>query len=297
MSGIFKDYNYRKGRYETFPYNDRDIKSVYHYREIDTYRLMHLRKGGCQGGIDIFMSHDWPQWIWEYGRNRGQDLIRVKPYFRDEMESGKLGSAPLKCILDHVQPVLWFAAHLHVKFAAVYPHQQSSTSNSTSDDRKNESSTPHVTRFLSLDKLLPGRDFLQIIEVDIPSSSSSSSLCNDELTTTTTTTTNTTTTNTTTTTNELEYDIEWLTIMRKTISLQSADPNPNPPPLPFHAIQPCSAQEMDDVRAIILNANQGTLKIQRNRNSTQFLTHNLLSSSSSSSVPLVDNNAIDIDDI
>jgi lariat debranching enzyme len=38
------------------------------------------------------------------------------------VETDTLGSPPLLGLLRHVQPEHWFAAHLHVKFAAVYEH-------------------------------------------------------------------------------------------------------------------------------------------------------------------------------
>lgn len=70
--------------------------------------------------VDVFLSHDWPAGIWDFG-NR-ERLLKVKPYFRDDMQSGKLGNPPLMHLLHSIKPSYWFAAHLHVKFAATVIH-------------------------------------------------------------------------------------------------------------------------------------------------------------------------------
>lgn len=70
--------------------------------------------------VDVFLSHDWPAGIWDFG-NR-ERLLKVKPYFREDMQSGKLGNPPLMHLLHSIKPSYWFAAHLHVKFAATVVH-------------------------------------------------------------------------------------------------------------------------------------------------------------------------------
>lgn len=70
--------------------------------------------------MDIMLSHDWPAGIWDYGhRDR---LLRTKPYFREDMQSGKLGNPPLMHLLMSIKPRFWFSAHLHVKFGATVQH-------------------------------------------------------------------------------------------------------------------------------------------------------------------------------
>lgn len=104
------------------------MRSIYHLRELEVLRMQHYSSLVAQaassdsmnGAVDIFLSHDWPNGIWDYGDV--SQLLRLKPYFREDMQSGKLGSQPLRFLLEQLQPDFWFAAHLHVKFPAIYPH-------------------------------------------------------------------------------------------------------------------------------------------------------------------------------
>jgi hypothetical protein len=87
-------------------------------RELEVYRMAHLAQSSRP--VDIMLSHDWPSQIWEYGNK--ERLLKIKPYFRDDITSGKLGNPPLMHLLQSIKPAYWFAAHLHVKFAATVPH-------------------------------------------------------------------------------------------------------------------------------------------------------------------------------
>ncbi|TKS67880.1 Lariat debranching enzyme [Collichthys lucidus] len=183
LSGIFKSRDYRKGHHEFPPYNPDTLRSVYHIRNVEVFKLKQI-----QIPIDIFMSHDWPRGIYYYGSTG--ELLRKKKFLRHEVESNTLGSPAAEELLAHLQPSYWFSAHLHVKFAAVMQHPPKGTA------------APRVTKFLSLDKCLPYREFLQI--VDVPERPGSSE--------------------------GLEYDPEWLAILKATNNLQRTTPHPwNPP--------------------------------------------------------------------
>uniref|UniRef100_A0A8C7WT15 Debranching RNA lariats 1 n=1 Tax=Oryzias sinensis TaxID=183150 RepID=A0A8C7WT15_9TELE len=175
--------NRKSGHHEFPPYNPQTLRSVYHVRNIEVFKLKQI-----QMPIDIFMSHDWPRGIYHYGNTK--KLLRKKTFLCQEVNSNTLGSPAAEELLAHLQPSYWFSAHLHVKFAAVMQHAPKGDA------------APRVTRFLSLDKCLPHRDFLQI--VDLPDRQSSSG--------------------------GLEYDPEWLAILKATDGLQRTSPQPwNPP--------------------------------------------------------------------
>ncbi|KAA1101642.1 hypothetical protein PGT21_026796 [Puccinia graminis f. sp. tritici] len=118
-SGIYKKHDYTAGHYERLPYDKGTIRSIYHVREYDIFRLAQLP---IASSSDIFISHDWPVGIEQYG-NTAQ-LLRAKPFFQDEVASNTLGSPPLMHLLKTIKPHYWFSAHLHVKFAALYYHDK-----------------------------------------------------------------------------------------------------------------------------------------------------------------------------
>ena len=117
------------------------IRSAYHVREVDVFRLALLG----ERSVDAVVSHDWPRGVERHGDAAG--LARRKPHFRDEMQRNDLGSPANEILLNALKPAHWFSAHLHCKFAALVNH---------GDGGK-------PTRFLALDKCLPRRDFLQLI--------------------------------------------------------------------------------------------------------------------------------------
>lgn len=113
-SGIYKQRDYSLGRYERQPYSPNDLRSVYHTRQFDITKLGLLRRP------DIFMSHDWPNGVEQFGDV--ESLIRCKPFFREEIQTSTLGSPPLQALLHDLKPRYWFSAHLHVRFSATVVH-------------------------------------------------------------------------------------------------------------------------------------------------------------------------------
>eukprot|EP00096_Caligus_rogercresseyi_P006358 TRINITY_DN22734_c0_g1_i1.p1 TRINITY_DN22734_c0_g1~~TRINITY_DN22734_c0_g1_i1.p1 ORF type:complete len:491 (+),score=104.42 TRINITY_DN22734_c0_g1_i1:39-1511(+) len=145
LSGIYKPRDYTSGHHEHVPYSEGSKRSVYHIRNLEVFRLKQLR----DSPPDIMMSHDWPCGITDHGNV--EQLMRFKPFLRKDIEENALGSPPCMEILQLLMPKYWFSAHLHAKFSALVPHEES--------DKE--------TKFLALDKCLPRRRFLQII--DLPS--------------------------------------------------------------------------------------------------------------------------------
>ncbi|XP_007430041.1 lariat debranching enzyme [Python bivittatus] len=148
LSGIFKAHDYRRGHFEYPPYNQQTIRSIYHVRNIEVFKLKQLKQP-----MDVFLSHDWPRSIYHYGNTKL--LLKKKSFFRSEVENNTLGSPAASELLQHLKPTYWFSAHLHVKFAALMQHQAD-----------NSEQQPQITKFLALDKCLPRRDFLQIVEIE-----------------------------------------------------------------------------------------------------------------------------------
>ena len=181
LSGIFKENHYRLGHHEVPIFSDDAMRSFYHVRELDVFRLMQLREP-----VDVCISHDWPQHIVRHGDQRR--LLKDKPFLEGDIRTGELGSPPAMQVLQHLQPRYWFAAHLHVKFAAVVNH-----------------ASGNCTRFLSLSKVLPNHDFLQILDVPGNGNGGAGGMTNGgggaPL--------------------QLSYDCEWLAVLRLTQHLHS----------------------------------------------------------------------------
>ncbi|KAL7273243.1 lariat debranching enzyme [Rhizina undulata] len=117
LSGIYHEPDYAKPHFERLPYTPGEIRSLYHVRQYDVFKLYQM-----QNPVDIMLSHDWPQGIEHYGDLEG--LLRRKPFFKSDIEKGELGSPPARTLLFKQRPRYWFSAHLHTKFEAMVDHSK-----------------------------------------------------------------------------------------------------------------------------------------------------------------------------
>lgn len=120
LSGIYSGYDYQKPHYERLPYDHGTMRSIYHVRAYDVFKLFQL-----QETVDIGLSHDWPDGIAHHGNL--QQLLREKPFFKSDIEKGELGSPPAMNLLKRWKPRYWFSGHMHVKFTAVVTHDSESS--------------------------------------------------------------------------------------------------------------------------------------------------------------------------
>ncbi|RSL63210.1 hypothetical protein CEP54_005273 [Fusarium duplospermum] len=215
LSGIYNASDYRKPHDERLPY-DRDlIRSIYHVREYDVQKLLHVTQP-----VDIAFSHDWPTWVELFGNH--EQLFAEKPHFFASAKIDNLGSKPAAEVLNRLRPSYWFSGHMHARFEATVKHRGSKMEDSVlqldlpdtlkdvlplfKSRRKSSqasSSEPmggnQQTQFLALSKV--GQDvasYMELKELEIPTRPNEVAL--------------------TETTSEgkfhLCYDLEWLAITR-----------------------------------------------------------------------------------
>ena len=155
----------RKGYYERLPYDQGSMRSIYHTRQYNVNRLAQVRPASFPlssllipsqlTNPDIFLSHDWPQSIERHGNLKAP--LKLRPGFRASVDADTLGSPPLMMLLKRLKPKWWFAGHLHVRFEAEVKHARDAE-----ETQRGIQDNERTTKFLALDKCLPGRDFLEV---------------------------------------------------------------------------------------------------------------------------------------
>lgn len=227
ISGIYNSRDCNRGRFERMPLDENSKRSIYHCRRLDVFRLQLLSKKAIKDNpIDVFLSHDWPARIYNHGDL--QQLLRFKPHFRSDVDSHHgLGNPLTEPLVHQLQPRRWFAAHLHCKFYAKVEHEQSSDLKSTGNN--------NCTEFLSLNKIERGRRFVEFIDIvpmkeqisvinetgveetsiasDVSPIDNRHDITDDKVVEPLKTKKED---------NNLYYDAEWLTILRKTIDLENS---------------------------------------------------------------------------
>ncbi len=130
FSGIYNKHYNSLGHFEHPPYSKATKRSVYLMRDLELFRLEQLSRR-----VDVVLSHDWPHGIYNYGNKAD---LPTRPNITNGVKSDSIGSPHAEQLLHRLRPRYWFAAHMHVKFAAVYPREEVS-------DQKSESG---LTKYL-----------------------------------------------------------------------------------------------------------------------------------------------------
>lgn len=181
LSGIFKEWDFNKTRLNWNQAESKNwefnTKSLYHVRKPDVFPLFLI-----QNRIDLMLSHDWPNEVVYHGNLN--KLLKLKPFFKKDINNHELGSAINWELLKSIKPKWWFSAHLHVKFTANVRHDENSKFEHVkkndneieldlfSEDDADETTDLNVvtqesvTKFLSLDKCLPKREWFEVIEIE-----------------------------------------------------------------------------------------------------------------------------------
>eukprot|EP01138_Halocafeteria_seosinensis_P014959 gb/GECG01015270.1/.p1 GENE.gb/GECG01015270.1/~~gb/GECG01015270.1/.p1 ORF type:complete len:433 (+),score=41.76 gb/GECG01015270.1/:1-1299(+) len=227
ISGIYKDYDFGKPLFERFPLTEKHRRTVYHTRSWECYKLAQLPALGSP--VDIMISHDWPTIATSSTDADGdiEQLIRHKQHFGDEIRAQMLGNPMTSRLLKWLRPAFWFSGHMHTKFSSVIRHSGEVSEAPFTDNLpagKWSATRYEQTRFLALDKCLPGKRFLQLLDIKSPQASSDNSPV------------------------RLEFDFEWLTILRKTThQMPTVD---NADTMSFEAVR-LSTEDVEETRKLI----------------------------------------------
>jgi lariat debranching enzyme len=95
ISGIYNQRDYLKPL-PAVPRNEKHYETLYKVRKSDVDSILRI------SSPDVFMSHDWPLGIYNYGDTEA--LMRKKPFLREQVSNDSLGSPANKLILDQLAP-------------------------------------------------------------------------------------------------------------------------------------------------------------------------------------------------
>jgi lariat debranching enzyme len=181
VSGIHKHHDVHLGHFEKLPYDNSTMRSVYHTRALEAYRMIQINNMVDPQPVDIVLTHDWPLNIHTCGNV--DCLLRKKPFFRQDVQRHALGNPLYEPVVRHLKPRFWYSAHLHVEFKATVNFG------------------PNLcTNFLALDKCLPRRPYYQLVDIEPKNAEGAEKV--------------------------LQYDAEWLSILKKTNKYMSVERNP-----------------------------------------------------------------------
>ena len=271
VSGIYNFRNCNRGRFEKMPLDDQSMRSIYHTRRLDVFRLQLLSKNAQEHDpIDIFLSHDWPARVYDYGNLK--QLLKYKPAFRGDVNSRDgLGSPMTQPLIHQLKPRRWFAAHLHCKFYAKVEHDGPSR---------------RCTEFLSLSKVQPGQRYSEFIDLspnmrryiqqqesidkqskatggDSDRQGRSNDVDDDNRE------------DIEDEDNDLYYDEEWLTVLRKTVCLEALSRNNVPCPRFGDPASEAYVPSDEDIKETTdMMVKTGGLKIKRNFSMTEPVIYN-----------------------
>ncbi len=106
---------FAQGHHERVPYTDGSMRSAYHIRELEVFRLAQLA-----APLDVFVSHDWPRGIARHGDLRG--LLRAKSFLRNEVRCccalHSLCTSPLLPAWQYFSPLLFSRPSFLMKASA-----------------------------------------------------------------------------------------------------------------------------------------------------------------------------------
>ena len=112
-SGIYKAHEFQHGFVPVTEEScdEANMYAAYHVREYHEFLLSQISHP-----VDVFLSHDWPRGAVECGNKAV--LCRKKHWGPADLET--VTNVPMRNVLDRLKPTYWFAAHHHIKHAAVF---------------------------------------------------------------------------------------------------------------------------------------------------------------------------------